>query len=129
MILLCDEDVGTSVPAALRAVQYQVHSLVGLRWQGRKDVDWLVTAGSNKWLVFSCNFHMLNIPPERQAILDNRVGIVFFTQQHLRRSEMLRVLLNKWSALEKLDGDVTRPFARFLSPNGRISSSYRDLRL
>ena len=129
MIVFCDEDVGTGVPVALRAVAYRVNYTIGLGWQGRKDVDWLATAGANGWLVLSCNLEMLNVALERQAIVDNQVGIVFFTRQHLARPEMLRVLLNKWGALEKLDSDVPRPFARFLSPNGRLSISFRGLRL
>ena len=63
------------------------------------------------------------------AIVANRVGIVYFTDGDMSPAAMLRLLLNKWNALEVLDRDLPRPFARFLSPNGRISASHRGLRL
>lgn len=129
MILLCDEDIGTGVPNALHAVGFGAHSMVGMGWQGMPDVEWLALAGQAGMLVLSCNKKMLTVPSERQAILDNRVGIVFLTTGEERPSRVLLTLLRKWGALELLDSAESRPFTRFLSPNGRLSESYRGLSL
>ena len=129
MILLCDEDIGTSVPDALHAVGYDAHSMVGMGWRGMHDVDWLALAGNAGMLVLSCNKKMLTVPSERQAIIDNKVGIVFLTTGEERPARVLLTLLRKWDALELLDSSEPRPFARFLSPNGRFSQSFRGLAL
>ena len=129
MILLCDEDIGTGVPDALHAVGYDAHSMVGMGWQGRPDVGWLALAGQAGMLVLSCNKKMLAVPSERQAIIDNKVGIVFQTTGEERPARVLLTLLRKWADLELLDSTEPRPFARFLSPNGRLSNSYRGLSL
>ena len=129
MILLCDEDVGTGVPSALHAVGYTAHSLFGLGWQGWPDVDWLTQAGRNGWLVFSCNKRMLNVPREKETIIREKVGIVYFTTGDQSPATMLRVLLNKWDTLELLDRSEPRPFARFLSPNGQLRTRYRQFAL
>ena len=129
MILLCDEDIGTGVPDALHAVGHDAHSMVGMGWKGRPDVEWLALAGNAGMLVLSCNKKMLTVPSERQAIIDNKVGIVFLTTGEERPAKVLQTLLRKWDALELLDSAESRPFARFLSPNGRLSENYRGLSL
>lgn len=129
MILLCDEDIGTGVPAALHAVGFDAHSMVGRGWQGRPDVEWLALAGQAGMLVLSCNKKMLTVPSERQAILDNKVGIVFLTTGEERPARVLLALLRKWEGLELLDSAEQRPFAKFLSPNGRLSNSFRGISL
>ena len=80
-------------------------------------------------LVLSCNKKMLTVPSELQAIIDNKVGIVFLTTGEERPARVLLTLLRKWDALELLDDTEPRPFAKFLSPNGRISDSFRGIRL
>ena len=129
MILLCDEDIGTHVPEALTLVSHDVRSLVLMGWESRPDTWWLEQAGRQNWLVFSCNKRMLRVPNEREAIQRNNVGIVFLTngEEHLAR--VLWLLLVKWSWLEEIHRNLSRPFARFLSPTGRVSDSYRDLKL
>ena len=129
MILLCDEDIGTGVPTALTAVGYDARALVRQGWGGRPDVEWLAWAGGAQMLVLSCNKKMLLVPTERQAIFSNNVGIVFLTTGEERPARVLLTLLRRWDALEEIDSATTRPFAKFLSPNGRISDRYRGLSL
>ena len=129
MILLCDEDIGTKVPRALNLIGYDAFSLVGLGWGGSPDVWWLERAGRNGWLVLSCNKKQLSVPEERNTIMQNGVGVIYLTTGQEHRPKVLRLLLTKWEALSKLDATEARPFARFLFPNGRLSTSYRGLRL
>ena len=129
MILLCDEDIGTGVPTALTAVGYDARALVRQGWGGRPDVEWLAWVGNAGMLVLSCNKKMLTVPSELQAIIDNKVGIVFLTTGEERPARVLLTLLRKWDALELLDDSEPRPFAKFLSPNGRISDSFRGIHL
>ena len=94
-------------------------------WGGMPDVQWLAWAGQAGMMVFSCNKKMLTVPSERQSIIDNKVGIVFLTTGEERPARVLLTLLRKWADIELLDSAESRPFARFLSPNGRLSESYR----
>ena len=127
--LLCDEDIGTGVPTALRAVGYQANSLVRLGWGGRPDVDWLAWAGQHSSLVLSCNKKMLIVPDERATIIRENVGIVFLNNGEEYPSRVLRLLLAKWDDLELLHNTEPRPFVKFLSTNGRFSDKYRQFTL
>ena len=129
MRLLCDEDVGTGVPNALKAVGYPVDSLYSLGWLGKPYDWWLEHAGNNGWLVFSCNKRQLRSVTERQVIVDHLVGIVYMTSGEESPALMLKVLLNRWDKLELLDSTTQRPFARFLSPRGVLTDRYRGLHL
>ncbi|MBI4504258.1 MAG: hypothetical protein HY691_01875 [Chloroflexi bacterium] len=129
MILLCDEDIGTSVPRALRLVGLNTQSMYNLGWLGRKDPEWLPIAGAKKWLVFSANYRMLRVPHEKELIIRYEVGIVYLTSGVEHPVDVLRLLLVKWRWLEGIDRTLERPFARFVSRAGRVSESYRGLSL
>ena len=72
---------------------------------------------------------MLLVPEERETIIREKVGIVFLNngEEHLPR--VLKLLLNKWDDLQLLDDTEPKPFAKFLSMNGRFSDQYRHFRL
>ena len=129
MILLCDEDVGTSVPKALNLVGCETRYMRELGWAGKPDVEWLSKAGQNEWLVLSYNKKMLKVPSERETIIRKKVGIIFLTNGTEYIRNILRLLLTKWDTFELLWATVERPFARFLSPNGRLSDKYKDYQL
>jgi hypothetical protein len=129
LILLCDEDVGTGIPKALKLVGCETRYLLKLGWAGKPDVDWLAQAGQQEWLVFSYNKKMLKVPSEKEAIIHNKVGIIFLTNGTEYSRTVLRLLLTKWDTLELLWDTVERPFAHFLSPNGRMSNKYKDYKL
>ena len=126
MILFCDEDVGTSIPRALNLVGCEAKYIHGLGWDGKPDTYWLTEVGRNGWLAFSYNKKILKVPSEKAAIINERVGIIFLTsgQEYLRN--VLRLLLTKWEYFESLWNTEKRPFARFLTPRGRITSRYKD---
>jgi len=98
-------------------------------WLGVDDDKWLRTAGRKGWLVFSANKKMLLVPHERQAIIDHKVGIVFLTSgvEHNRR--VLWLLLHRWQWLLDWHQLEPRPFARFLTPDGRRLLKYRQYKL
>ena len=129
MILFCDEDVGTGIPKALNLVGCETQYIHNLRLDGKPDVEWLTLAGQNEWLAFSYNKKILKVPIERDTVIREKVGIVFFTNGTEYNRNVLKVLLSKWDTLELLWLTVERPFARFLSPNGRLSDKYRDFSL
>ncbi len=129
MRLLCDEDVGVKVPRALALVGRPVRSLMDIGWAGRPDTWWLEKAGRGGWLVFSRNKRMLRVASEREVIEKEKVGIVFLTKGEERLPDVLWLLLVKWPWLQEIDRTLDRPFARFLSPTGRVTDSWRDLKL
>ncbi len=120
MILFCDEDIGTKVPDALHLVGYQTFSMRQKGWLSREDTDWLTKAGQSGWLAFSSNKRMLKVIREREAIIREKVGIVFLTSGEEYLPKVLRLLLAKWSWLELINDTELRPFAFFLYPNGRV---------
>jgi hypothetical protein len=129
LILLCDEDVGTGIPKALNLVSCETKYLRRLGWAGKPDVEWLAKAGQNEWLVFSYNKKILKVPIERETVIRENVGIIFLTTGTEYNRNVLRLLLAKWDTFELLWATVNRPFARFLSPNGRLRKKYKDYQL
>ena len=93
-------------------------------WRTRPDVAWLPDAAAEGYLVFSNNKRMLLAPEEKAAIEANNLGIVFLTNGEERVADVLRLLLNKWKWLEEIDRQP-KPFVYFLSPKGRVTTSYR----
>jgi len=125
LILLCDECIGTNVPGALHLVRSKTHpyKTISLRqkgWQSWKDPKWLKIAGEKRWLAFSANKRMLQVTEEVETIICEKVGIVFLTSGEEHLDKVLWLLLIKWKWLEDIDEHEQRPFAYFLSPNGRI---------
>lgn len=129
MILLCDEDVGTGIPKALKLVGCEAKYLHRLGLAGKPDPEWLTKAGRSGWLVFSYNKKILKVPSERETVIREKVGIIFLTNGTEYNRIVLRLLLKKWDTFELLWSTVERPFARFLSPNGRLSDKYKDYQL
>jgi hypothetical protein len=121
--------VGTGIPTALFLVGFKVHCLRTLGWGGQADTEWLTRAGENEWMVFSCNKKMLLVPSERETIILKKVGIIFLTNGEEHPAKVLKLLLNKWEKLELLWETTERPFARFLSPNGRLASKFKHYKL
>ena len=117
------------MPEALRLVGYHARALVRLGWGGRPDEEWLAWAGQQGHLVFSFNKRMLLVPRERDTIIREKVGIVFLTSGEEHPAAVLLLLLKKWPDLELLNDTEPRPFAKFLSPNGRFSDRYRRFQL
>lgn len=116
MILFFDEDMGIVIPKFLRGADEEV------------DVLWLRARFPNEgdprrqdvgWLVISCNKNMLDVEFERQAILDHRVGIVFFASGQIGRLAMMRAILNKWDWLKAVASTGSRPFVHYLYAHGR----------
>ena len=124
MILFFDEDMGTTIPKFLNDADRDVD----VRWlralypnesdPRRKDVGWLEEAGRNSWLAISCNKKILNVDFERQAIMEHKVGIVFFASGLIGRLVMMRAILNKWDWLKAVDSTAPRPFVHYLYARG-----------
>ncbi len=59
---------------------------------------------------------------EREAIVLEKVGINYLTSGQENRHNTLLLLLRKWDWIELVDKTVQRPFAYFMSPNGRTEN-------
>lgn len=128
MILLCDENLG-KIPLALALVGYDTRYFKDLGWSGKKDIEWLPWVGQNQWQLLSCNKKQLIVPGECNAILENNVGVVYLTTGEEFSAKVLALILKEWDALESLWENTERPFARFLHPNGILTTKYRNLQL
>ena len=120
MILYCDEDVGTKAPRALKLVGLRAISAVSKGAVSEPDIQWLERVGKKGWLGLSCNKNILNVPEERDAIIKNNVGIVFFTSGDLHPKDKLLLILRKWQWMEKVDAITQKPFAFYLYTTGQI---------
>jgi hypothetical protein len=121
--------LGTGVPQALALVGYRTRYFVELGWSSKKDPEILPLLGKTEWLLLSCNKKMLIVPSECNAIIQNKVGIVYLTTGNEYPAKVLALLLKKWEILELLWDTVERPFVRFLHPNGLITEKYKGLQL
>jgi hypothetical protein len=119
MKLLCDENIGTRIPYALRLVELEAKSSSDAHLLGADDIHYLTAVSQGKFLGFSTNKEMLNVPEERDTIVNEKVGIVFVTRGDLKLADTLQLMLNKWNWLETIDMLVPRPFVYFLHPSGQ----------
>ena len=119
--------MGKAIPESLRSVGYPVTRIGRIGLLGKPDTRLLTVAGDKGWLVLSKNKRMLLVPEERQVIIDKKLGIVFLTQDIQDLPRLLRLLLRKWDWICEQD-TKPRPFAMFLSPDGRTSDRHTDKR-
>ena len=130
MILLCDENLGRFIPEELNWKGYDARSSRSLGWLRKPDVDWLPEAGLiADSLVLSCDRMMIKRRDERQAIISNNVGVVFLTSGEEPVEDVVRLLSANWSLLEQVHLNTSRPFARFLTPDGQLLDEYDGRRL
>ncbi len=125
MILLFDENLGREIPEELNWRGFDARSSRSMGWLGKSDVDWLPEAGriANS-LVVSCDRTMIRKRDERQAIVDNNIGIVFLTSGEETVDNVVKLLSSNWSLLEHIHLNAPRPFARFLTPDGQLLDEY-----
>ena len=123
---MCDEDIGSGVPHALRDVGFETVSMSTQGWIGQPDEQWLAIAGQQGWLVLSANKRMLNVKEERDVIIREKVGIVYLTTGWESPVNVLKVLLRKWDDLTLLDETEPRPFVRFLNMRGQLNDKYQQ---
>lgn len=114
MILYCDEDVGTRVPRALKLVGLRAIPAVSKGAKSEPDIQWLARLGKKGWLGLSCNKDILNVPEEYDVIINDKIGIVFFSTGNIHPKDKLLLILRKWHWLETIDETESRPFAFYL---------------
>lgn len=121
MIPYFDENIGSRIPRALKLLKLRVIPGVSKRYGGgQDDIDYLRRAGQRGWLAISANKHMLDVKEERDAIISEKVGIVFTTEGQMHRPKLMLLLLRKWDWFEAIDREEKRPFAFYLYPSSRI---------
>lgn len=127
MKLFFDESVGTRVPEALRHIAVPCQGIFRPVWPsqpgtikyGMTDLEWLQIAGAERYLAVSHDAKMLEVPAEREAIRDAGVGLVVINAGQAPRWRILRLLLDRWEWLDRIDREP-RPFAYVLSLRGRV---------
>ena len=82
------------------------------------DVQWIARAGKKRWLGLSCNKKIISVPEERDAIINNNAGIVFFVSGDLHPKDKLLLVLRKWEWMDDVDRTEKRPFAFHLYNSG-----------
>lgn len=121
MILLCDENISPRVPETLRQDGYDARSFHMMGWLSRRDLQWLPGAGQMEGsLILTRDRSMLDNSNEKQAIIDNNLGVVFLTAGQQSVEDLIRLVVNSWDQLEHLHDTTPRPFVRFLTTTGNL---------
>ena len=121
MIPYFDENIGIKIPEALKLLGLRAIPGASKRYgAGQTDIDYLQRAGRKGWLAISANKRMLEVPDEKDAIINEKVGIVFLTDSHMSRPALMLLILRKWTWLTEIDTNELRPFAYYLYPYGKV---------
>ena len=121
MILLCDENISPKVPEALRQIGRDARSFHMLGWLSRPDLQWLPGARQMEdLLILSRDRSMLDDADEKQALIDNNLGVVFLTSGQQPLEDLIQLVVDSWNELEQLHNSTPRPFARFLTTTGTL---------
>ena len=130
MKLFFDENCGKSFPEAMRQVcpsRGISVDYVGRTQKARKraqrlgatDEEWITHVGRSGSLGISCDKKMLENAEERAVILKEKVGIVIITTGSEDAVKLLLLLLKELDWLQKINKEVTRPFAFTLNLSRR----------
>ncbi len=112
------------MPEALRAVGLKA-DYVSNKFRGRgivkgtRDELWLPYVGRSGMLLFSCNKAILETEAELEIYMRENVGGVFLTTGRERKVDVLLLLLKRWSWLEEVNRETSRPFAYMVTISGR----------
>ena len=63
---------------------------------------------------------MLDDSDEKQAIIDNNLGVVFLTSGQQPVEDLIQLVIGNWDQLEHLHHNTLRPFIRFLTTTGNL---------
>lgn len=118
-MIFFDENMGERMPRALKLVGRPNVSLHVRGWIGMKDPQMLRTIGPKRWLLISANKRILLPGLERNIFLEEGVGAVFLTDGEQYLAKVLSLMLRKWDWLNQVDVETLRPFAYFITPDGR----------
>ena len=100
MILLCDENISPKVPEALRLSGHDARSFQIMGWLCRPDLRWLPDAGRiEDSLILTRDRSMLDDSDEKQAIIDNDLGVVFLTSGQQPVDDLIRLVTDSWGQL------------------------------
>jgi hypothetical protein len=119
--LFFDEDQGKGISEALHAVGITSDYVgPGRRIKkGTPDEEWIPLIGQRGDLVITGNKEILRTEAQRGLWIQNGVGGVFLTTNHMTALNELRLLLRKLAWLERIDREERRPFAFMLTPTGK----------
>lgn len=128
MILFCDENISPRVADALKEAGYDARSFRDLGWLGVLDEGWLPRVGQEPdAVVLTGDRQLFQSAKERDAIVANAVGVVALTSGNLTAENAIRLLLDAAAEIEHISDTTSRPFIRFLTPEGKILSEWNGV--
>ena len=113
-----DENLGRRIPTGMRGFGESVRFLVDEFGLGVADVDWLPQVGKRGWIVITRDQQMLHQPAERQAILDNDVGVFWLDGGRLPRCQLIQQLVRSWPQIKETAKRLSGAFWYRVSPTG-----------
>lgn len=129
MKLFFDENIGSTVPDALRHVGAPAQDIArprkgGVVGLGATDIEWVRHVGANGYLGLTEDLKILQSPAVIQEARRWGAGLIFLPTGQWQRWQVLRLLLWRWEWLQTVDASVSRPFAFRWDRHGRARRIY-----
>jgi len=125
-VIFIDRSIPRSVADALKAIgRDDVIWLEDKYPRATKDRDWLPDAGANGWLVITRDKRIRTRPKERDAVIQNSVGLFVFVQgENPTKWDYFKLLGKCLDQMEQLFLSTPRPFIYVIDKAGSIRRYY-----
>ncbi len=99
MRFVFDECISDRIPRALQVLGKDTHPYHEHWPRGEKDIVWMPRAFDAGWVIVTSDFFQK--PHERAALRQHKGRVVLLATRNLRFWQQVRLVINRWEAIEK----------------------------
>lgn len=120
MKFILDENLPPTLATALQALGQQVEAATRIVKRGAPDAELVRAVGEEGGLLVSRDRRMLKTPTTVAALVEARIGLFVFTDDHASAFELGRRLIWAWPEMCRCGEQADRPFYMEITARGQV---------